>query len=269
VIPGHPLLSTRLSAGYPTKPNVLRELSLEINAGEILGLVGQSGSGKSTLALSILRLLDHKGGKTLGSVRLLGRELMDLSEREMRQVRGKEIGLVLQSPVASLNPALRIGTQLAEAWKAHARGSKDECQQRLRETMLEVSLPPEDDFLRRFPSQISMGQAQRVLIGMSLLHRPALLVADEPTSALDVITQAEIMELFRELNRKGGTGMLFISHDLLAVASLCNRIAILHEGSIVECDTPERIFSKPAHRYTAQLVEAAPRLPQQTRTAAL
>jgi peptide/nickel transport system ATP-binding protein len=253
-----PFLSLCLSAGYPGKPPVLRNAFLQMRRGEILGLIGQSGSGKSTLALAILRLLALKGGHAEGSVYLEGRDLMKLKERELRALRGKQMGLVLQSPLSSLNPALSIGTQLREAWNAHARGSSYNCQASIVAALSSVSLPADEDFLRRRPSQLSVGQAQRVLIAMAVLHRPALLIADEPTSALDVITQSEILALFARLNKELGTAILYISHDLLSVASICHRIAILHEGDVVECGSTETILETPTHPYTQKLIAALP-----------
>lgn len=255
------LLSVSLSVGYRNKPQVLKSVSLQMVQGEVMGLIGQSGSGKSTLAMSILRLLELKGGKVSGSIMFKGRDLLHLKEREMRRLRGSEIGLVLQSPLSSLNPALRIGTQLTEAWKAHASGPREEALGRIKESLANVSLPNDDEFLRRYPSQLSVGQAQRVLIAMAVLHRPALLIADEPTSALDVITQAEILQLFRKLNRELGTGILYISHDLLSVATICDRIAILNEGEIVECGATAQVFNHPSHPYTRKLISALPEKP--------
>lgn len=257
-----PLLSVCLTAAYGDKPTVLNNVFLQMREGEILGLVGQSGSGKSTLALAILRLLDMKAGSVSGSIYLQGRNLMKLRERHMREVRGKDIGLVLQSPLSSLNPALRIGTQMAEAFRAHDNVSTESCRDVMRQSLREVSLPDDDEFLRRYPSQLSVGQAQRVLIAMAILHRPALIIADEATSALDVITQAEILDLFAGLNQRLGTGILYISHDLLSVASICHRIAILHQGEIVECRPTEDIFGCPEHGYTKRLIAALPRLPE-------
>lgn len=251
-----PFLSLCLNVDYTTKPGVLRNASLEIREGEVMGLIGHSGSGKSTIALSILRLLALKGGKASGAAWFRGRDLMQASEREMRAIRGHEVGLVLQSPLSSLNPALRIGTQLGEAWRAHANGNG--CREALREALRSVSLPADDEFLKRYSSQLSVGQAQRVLIAMAILHRPPLLIADEPTSALDPITQAEILALFAQLNRERNMAILYISHDLLSVASICDRIAILHEGEIVECASPEEVFHCPSHPYTRRLVEALP-----------
>ena len=254
---GNPFLSLRLSVDYATKPGVLRNLELEVREGEVMGLIGHSGSGKSTVALSILRLLGLKGGKASGAIFLRGRDLMLASEREMRSIRGREIGLVLQSPLSSLNPALRIGTQLNEAWRAHANGGGD-VRASLRQALRSVSLPDDDEFLRRYPSQLSVGQAQRVLIGMAILHRPALLITDEPTSALDPITQSEILSLFATLNRDLKMAILYISHDLLSVASICHRVAILHEGEIVECAAPRDVFNRPSHPYTQKLVASLP-----------
>ena len=257
-----PLLSMRLSVDYPAKPGVLRDLALELETGEILALVGESGCGKSTLALAILRLLYLKKAKALGSIVFNGRDLMQLKERDMRSLRGREIGLVLQSPISSLNPALRIGNQLEEAWKAHQRTSHEEFRQALLGTLQSVSLPGNAEFLRRYPSQLSVGQAQRVLIAMAVLHRPRLLIADEPTSALDLITQAEILRLFATLSRQFGMSVLFISHDLLSVASMSNRVAVMYQGQIVECRETAELFRNPSHEYTRKLVTSLPVAPQ-------
>ncbi len=259
--PYAPLMSARLSADYPNKPAVLRDVSLAIHPGEVLGLVGQSGSGKSTIALALMNLLSFKGGRVTGRVDFCGRDLLGLRESEMRSVRGREISLVLQSPLSSLNPSLRIGRQLEEAWHAHANGGNGECRAAVVRALVSVSLPQDKDFLKRYPGQISVGQAQRVLIAMAVLHRPALLIADEATSSLDVITQSEILNLFAKLNRENGMGVLYISHDLLSVASICHRIAILKDGEIVECERTGTIFRNPSHPYTRQLVAALPRLP--------
>jgi ABC-type dipeptide/oligopeptide/nickel transport system ATPase component len=256
-----PLLSLSLSVDYRGKPGVLSDVTFEIQRGEILGLVGESGSGKSTLALAILRLLEWKGGVERGRLILQGRDLMTLSEQEMRDLRGRQIGLVLQSPLSALNPALRIGTQLREAWKAHAEGSDSDCTRAILSALASVSLETDESLLRRYPAQFSVGQAQRVLIAMAILHRPALLIADEPTSALDVVTQSEILELFARLNRELEMAILYISHDLLSVASLCHRIAILHDGHIAEVGRTEQIFRAPKHFYTRRLIDALPKNP--------
>ena len=256
------LLDLRLSAAYPGKSEVLRNLSLALRRGEILGLVGQSGCGKSTLALSILKLLHLKRGTANGSILFNGRDLMPLKEREMRSLRGKEIALVLQSPMSSLNPALRIGTQLEEAWRIHQRSTRQETGRALLDSLENVSLPADAEFLRRYPAELSVGQAQRVLIAMAVLHRPLLLIADEPTSALDVITQAEILQLFSALNRKLGMSILYISHDLLSVATISHRVAVMDRGEIVECRDTAGLFTSPDHPYTRKLISALPVTPQ-------
>ena len=254
------LLSARLSVGYAGKP-VLRDVQIDIQRGEVLGLVGQSGSGKSTLAMSVLGLLDRKRSRIEGSLQFQESDLLQLSEREFRSLRGRAISLVLQSPLSSLNPALRIRTQLKEAWRAHATGTSADCASAIQNSLQSVSLPSNEEFQRKYPSQMSVGQAQRVLIAMAIMHRPALLIADEATSALDVITQSEILSLFRELNRSTGMAILYISHDLASVAGICDRIAILHQGSIVECGMTEQVFTHPQHGYTQQLMAALPRIP--------
>jgi ABC-type dipeptide/oligopeptide/nickel transport system ATPase component len=267
------LLSASFSVRYAGKSPVLRGVKLEIQRGEVLGLVGQSGSGKSTLAMAILGLLDKKRAQVEGTIHFQDAELLQLSERKLRALRGRAVALVLQSPLSSLNPALKIRTQLKESWRAHASGTNAECAAAIRTSLRSVSLPADDDFLRKYPSQMSVGQAQRVLIAMAVMHRPALLIADEATSALDVITQSEILALFRELNRSTGMSILYISHDLASVAGICDRIAILHQAEIVECEETGRIFTSPQHEYTQRLMAAIPRLfsageQLQTKTAA-
>jgi ABC-type dipeptide/oligopeptide/nickel transport system ATPase component len=256
-----PLLSLRLSVDYRNKTGVLRDVFMELWRGEILGLVGQSGSGKSTLSLAILRLLHLKGGTARGSLLFKGEDLIAKTETEIRSLRGREMSIVLQSPLSSLNPVLRIGSQLREAWRAHADGTREEYAAAIRTALTNVSLPNDSDFLRRRPSQLSVGQAQRVIIAMAILHRPSLLIADEATSALDTITQSEILRLFAQLNRELGMGILYISHDLLSVAALCHRIAILNDGEIVEVGPPSQIFGAPRHPYTQKLIAALPREP--------
>jgi ABC-type glutathione transport system ATPase component len=256
-----PLLAATLSVDYRNKTGVLRNVSLRMEQGEIVGLVGQSGSGKSTLALALMGLLSLKGGKVSGEVIFRGKNILKSSEKELREIRGKEMSIVLQSPLAALNPVLTIGTQLSEAWAAHKARSDAQGSIAIQAALASVSLPSDKEFLRRRPSQLSVGQGQRVCIAMATLHRPALLLADEPTSALDPITQSEILNLFARLNREMGAAILYISHDLLSVAALCHRICILHEGQIVECSTPENIFHSPRHEYTRRLVAALPSPP--------
>jgi len=213
-------------------------------------------------------LLGRQRAIVEGKIVFQGTDLLTLRERELRSLRGRALSLVLQSPLASLNPALEIGTQLREAWRAHSEraATSDDCDRAIQSSLRNVSLPcggNDRDFLRKRASQLSVGQAQRVLIAMAILHRPALLIADEATSALDVITQSEILELFARLNRETGMSILYISHDLPSVAGICQRIAILHEGEIVESGTVEQIFTAPAHEYTRRLMQALPQLPVQ------
>jgi ABC-type glutathione transport system ATPase component len=265
------LLSAQVTVRYPGKAPVLRGISLDIARGEVVGLVGQSGSGKSTLAMAILGLLGRQRAIVEGNIFFRGADLLAMSERELRSLRGCALSLVLQSPLASLNPALEIRTQLREAWRAHCDGNgasrtakKEACDRAIESALKSVSLPSQHDdpdFLRKRASQLSVGQAQRVLIAMAIMHRPALLIADEATSALDVITQSEILELFARLNRETGMSILYISHDLPSVAGICQRIAILHEGEIVECGPTRQIFTAPVHAYTRRLMAALPQLP--------
>jgi ABC-type dipeptide/oligopeptide/nickel transport system ATPase component len=249
------MLRLRISVEYGKK-RVLDQLSLDVKEGEVLGLVGRSGEGKSTIALAILRLLELKGGRCSGEILFQGRDLLKLSSREIRHVRGKQIALVPQSPLAALNPNVRLGSQLEEAWRAHEKGKPD-----WKPLLESVSLPAEDSFLRLYPRALSVGLAQRFLIAMAILHNPALVLADESTSALDTITQAEILALFKRLNRERGIAVLYISHDLASVASVCDRVAILHNGEIVECDSVEEIFLNPRNEYTKRLIAAIPRVP--------
>jgi len=251
-----PLLEADLTAAYGAGAPVLDRVRFAINPGEVLGLVGESGSGKSTVALSLLRLLAFRGGRQSGSIRFEGRDLLPLPERELRQLRGRRIAFVPQSPAAALNPLLRLRTHLDEAWRAHSKKLAS-----FRQILESVSLPSDDAFLARYPAQISVGQGQRFLIAMGILHSPALLIADEPTSALDVITQAEILSLFRQLNRDSGMAILYISHDLLSVAALCHRVAILERGRLVESAPTGQIFHSPQHPYTQRLIAAIPAIP--------
>jgi peptide/nickel transport system ATP-binding protein len=266
------LLSAQVTVRYPGKAPVLRGVSLEIARGEVVGLVGQSGSGKSTLAMAILGLLGGLLGRQRaiveGNIFFQGADLLAMRERELRNLRGRSLSLVLQSPLASLNPALQIRTQLREAWRAHSgsAATSGNCDRAIQSALKSVSLPSgeddnNEDFLCKRASQLSVGQAQRVLIAMAIMHRPALLIADEATSALDVITQSEILELFARLNREIGMSILYISHDLPSVAGICQRIAILHEGQIVECGPTEQIFTAPQHPYTRRLMSALPQVP--------
>jgi peptide/nickel transport system ATP-binding protein len=252
-----PLLSVSLTASYGGKRPVLRDLSLQLRPKEILGLAGSSGSGKSTLAMAIMGLLPRTCQLT-GHVHFDGKDLLHMEESKLRRVRGREVALVLQSPSAALNPVLRIRTQFREAWCAHSPSADGT--ENIRATLRAVKLPDDDEFLRRYPSQLSVGQGQRVLIAMALLHRPALIIADEPTSALDAITQHGILNLLRQCNENLGTTILLISHDLRALESVCHRVAILESGQIVECGSVQTLAHNPQHSFTRALTQAAGRM---------
>lgn len=254
-------VSCRDSSGR--RKEILRDFTLALEPGEIFGLAGQSGSGKSTFALSILGLLPRPGFTAKGRMMFNGNDLLTLSERELRHLRGRHIGLVPQSPLAALNPRLRLGTMFCEAWQAHT-GRGGDWRAETRAALEAVELPSGEEFLQRYPKQLSVGMAQRVLIAMAVLHRPRLLIADEATSALDLITQAEVLGLFRKLNKLNGTTLLFITHDLAAAASVCHRVGVLHEGTLVECGSVEQVFQRPRHEYTRRLLNALPaRVPAQ------
>ncbi|HEY1649847.1 MAG TPA: ABC transporter ATP-binding protein [Terracidiphilus sp.] len=251
-----PLLRVHLEAGYAGKPT-LREIHLELERGEVLGLVGGSGAGKSTLVLSLLGLLPWRGGYVQGEVLLEGEDLLALSERKLRAVRGRRIALIPQSPMSALNPAISLQSHFNEAWRAHEKRAGAALKSRVEELLAEVQLPSDGEFLRRRPAQISVGQAQRVLIALALLHRPALIIADEPTSALDPVTQTQIVDLLRRLNRIHGTTFLYVSHDLVSVLQLSDRIAILDAGSLVETLPVNRI-DEARHSATLSLLNALP-----------
>jgi len=242
VSPSGAVLSVHLSVDYRNKPGVLRDVVFDIRPGEAFGLVGASGSGKSTIALAILRLLEMRGGAARGSVLFEGRELLTCREKEMRQLRGRKIALVPQSPASALNPALRLETHLREAWQAHSPQPWKEARTPVRDLFIRLELPGDEAFFRRYPHQVSVGQAQRVLIAMAVLHRPALLIADEPTSALDTVAQREILRLLRGLNREFGMAALYISHDLASVAALCQRVGVLRGGRLAECGPVETVM---------------------------
>jgi ABC-type glutathione transport system ATPase component len=237
------LLSVDISADYPGRPGVLSDVSFTIASGDVFGLIGQSGSGKSTLALALLRLLELRGARVRGAIHFDGRDVMRLSGRELRRMRGREMALVLQSPMLALNPALRIETQLREVWRAHRAESWRQGLACVRELLARMRLPTDERFLRSYPGEISVGQAQRVVITMASMHRPKLLIADEPTSALDPRSGAEILNLFRDLNREFGTAILYVSHDLASVAALCRRVGVISQGRLVETGSVERVLA--------------------------
>ena len=229
-----PVMQVRMSAGYGRR-TVLQDVEFALHAGESLGMVGTSGAGKSTLAMALLGLLGWRGGWAAGEVWMEGTNLLSRKEGDARRVLGRRIGLIPQSPMSALNPAITLQDHFETAWRAHAAKDREALAARMRELFEEVQLPAGDRrFLRAKPGQISVGQAQRVLLALALLHRPSILIADEPTSALDPVTQAEIVRLLRQLARSHGVALLYISHDLVSVLQLCDRLAILHAGSLAE-----------------------------------
>ena len=250
------VLRVALQARYQEK-TVLRDVAFELRRGEVLALVGTSGAGKSTLVHSLLGLLPWRGGRVSGHVILDGQNLLALPECELRKFRGRRIGLIPQSPMTALNAAISLQTHFNEAWKAHGKSDRVALQQRLQTLLAEVHLPTDAEFLLRRPSQISVGQAQRVLIAMALLHRPSLIIADEPTSALDPVTQTQIVDLLSALNRQHGVTLLYISHDLISVLQLSDRIAVLEAGSIVET-LPVAEIDRARHPATLALLNALP-----------
>lgn len=253
---GDLLLRVQLDASYAGRA-ILDDVRLDLARGEVLGLVGPSGAGKSTLVLSLLGLLPWRSGRVTGEVLLDGENLLQMPERKLRGLRGRAVGFIPQSPMSALNPALSLERHFREAWRAHRRKGGDALQERMYTLLEEVQLPANRDFLGRRPAQISVGQAQRVLIALALLHEPALLVADEPTSALDPVTQTQIVELLRRLNRRYGASLLYVSHDLVSVLGLCHRIAVLDAGTIVESLNVEGLGCA-QHPATRRLLEALP-----------
>jgi len=231
--------------------------ALDLAENEIVGLVGESGSGKSITALAVMGLARSLGATVTGSIALDGRELLGLSERQLRQVRGRRVAMIFQSPVSAFNPLVRVGDLFVRTLRVHGVDSTD-AGRRAEDALREVLLGPE--LLRRYPHQLSGGQAQRIAIALAVALRSDVLIADEPTSALDVTVQAEIIELLRMLRERERLSILFISHDLAVVAQLCDRVAVMRNGSIVESGTTAGLLRHPSHPYTRALLAAVPRL---------
>jgi peptide/nickel transport system ATP-binding protein len=250
------MLAADFSVSYGKKVAV-DHVALEVSSGESLAIVGASGSGKSTVALALAGLVGWRGGRITGSVRFRDCNLVTAKERELRHLRGREVALVLQSASSALNPALRLETQFREAWEAHAKSSWALQRKETLERFARFRLPDTDEFLRRYPGEISIGQAQRVLIALALLHRPALLIADEPTSALDPITARDVLESLRLCNRDWNTALVYITHDVLTVPGLCQRVMIMKEGCVIEQGDCGNVFADPQHEYTRDLLCAA------------
>ncbi|PZX56333.1 peptide/nickel transport system ATP-binding protein [Cereibacter changlensis] len=247
----------------------VEDLSLTLNRGEILCVVGETGSGKSLTALSTMGLLPSNLPKPQGDIRFEGRDLLSLSRRERLPLLGQRLAMVFQEPVAALNPIYRIGTQMAETFRLHTDLSSQEINKRVVDLFREVRLPEPEAILRAYPHQLSGGQCQRVMIATALALDPALLIADEPTTALDVTTQAKILELMLDLRRDHGTGILFITHDFGVVAEIADRVAVMRHGRLVEIGTRDQVLMDPQEDYTRQLIAAVPRLAPKTTTASL
>ena len=252
-----PLLRVQLKAGYG-KACVLEDVRFELAAGELLGLCGGSGEGKSTLVLALLGLLPWRGGWAQGEVLLEGVNVLALTERDARRLRGGRIGFVPQSPMSALNGAVSLRKHFEQAWLAHERGLRAQFDERLSALMKQVQLPDSAEFLQRRPGEISVGQAQRVVLALAMLHRPALLIADEPTSALDAVTQAEVLRMLGEIQRAEGIAVLYISHDLLSVLRFCRTLAVLHGGRLVECVPVAALAKGTRHAATEALLRTLP-----------
>jgi peptide/nickel transport system ATP-binding protein len=260
-MPSTPLLQIReLTVEFDTPGGALRAVdcvSLELGAGETLGLVGESGSGKSVTSLAILRLVPEPGRVVAGEVRFAGEDLLAAPESRLRQIRGNEIAMVFQEPMSALNPTMRVGAQVAEGLRLHRSLGRDAARARVVDLLGRVGLPDARECARAFPHQLSGGMRQRVLIAMALACEPRLLIADEPTTALDVTLQAQILELLGQAQRKAGMGMLLVTHDLALVAETCQRVVVLRAGQVVEQGPVTRCLVTPGHPYTAELLRAA------------
>jgi oligopeptide transport system ATP-binding protein len=235
-------------------------ISFSIAEGETLGIVGESGCGKSVTALALLGILPRAGRAVAGTARFGGRDLLQLSDRELRDVRGKEIAMIFQDPMTSLNPVLTIGRQIREALETHFDMDRGDAEKRAVELLDQVGLPGAPDRVRDYPHQFSGGMRQRAMIAMALACKPKLLIADEPTTALDVTIQAQILDLLRALVADTGMALILITHDLGVVAGNCERVNVMYGGMFMEVGSAEQLFSQPRHPYTLGLLQSVPRL---------
>jgi ABC-type dipeptide/oligopeptide/nickel transport system ATPase component len=233
-------------------------VSFQIAPGETLGVVGESGSGKSVTAFSILRLVQPPGRIAAGSIVFEGHDLLTLSERQMREIRGARISLIFQEPMTALNPVMRVGDQIAEALTVHGMASRAEARQRAAELLDAVRIPDAARRARDYPHQLSGGMRQRVMIAIALACRPPLIIADEPTTALDVTIQAQVLDLLRELKARFNLALLLITHDFGVVAEMADRVAVMYRGRIVEEGPVRQILRSPVNEYTQNLLEAVP-----------
>ena len=249
------------------KSRAVAGVSFQIREGETLGLVGESGCGKSLTAMSVLRLITPPGRIASGRVLYRGRDLLTVSEREIRKVRGKEIALIFQEPVAALNPVFTVGSQIAEAIRVHNNVSKKDALAEAVRLLKLVQIPDAERRVREYPHQMSGGMCQRVMIAMALSCKPSLIMADEPTTALDVTIQAEILDLLKHLKDEFRLSLLLISHNLGVIASSADRVAVMYAGRIVEEAPVRGIFASPKHPYTVGLLRSVPRLGERDRVA--
>lgn len=239
----------------------VNDVSFQIYKGEIVGLVGESGCGKSVTSLSIMGLLKDTPGKiTAGEIYLEGKNLLKCSSEEMRRIRGKNISMIFQEPMSSLNPSMRVEVQMEEAILLHMNMSRIEAKKHSLKMLSMVGIPDPERIMRNYPHQLSGGMSQRVMIAMAMSCEPHLLIADEPTTALDVTIQAQILELMQKIRRENNTGILIITHDLGVVAEMCSRVIVMYAGRIVEEASVKSLFSSPSHPYTEGLIASVPKL---------
>jgi oligopeptide/dipeptide ABC transporter ATP-binding protein len=231
----------------------------DIEKGETLGVMGETGCGKSVTALSIMRLLPRRARVVGGEVLFNGEDLLKRNEQEMRHIRGREIAMIFQDPNTSLNPVLRVGDQVAEALQIHESISDEEAKERVTETFRLVGIPDPSRRFSNYPHELSGGMKQRVMIAMALVHNPKLLIADEPTTALDTTIQAQILDLMKELKQKSNSSILLITHDVGVIAEMCNKVAVMYAGELVEYGDVVSIFKEPKHPYTSGLLQTFPR----------
>ncbi len=260
--PSQPILDIEnLSISFFTRSReipAVMDFSCKVMAGESMGLVGESGCGKSTVALAVMRDLGKNGRIVAGSIKFKGRDLTHMSEEELRHIRGSEIAMIYQEPMASLNPAMKIGAQLAEVPMIHQGMDRAEAMKLARQIVADVRLPDPDRILQAYPHQLSGGQQQRIVIAMALMSKPALLILDEPTTALDVTVEAGIVDLVKDLGEKYGTSMLFISHNLGLILDVCDRLCVMYSGEAVETGNVTQVFDKMRHPYTQALFRSIP-----------
>jgi len=236
----------------------IENVSFEMNAGEVLGMVGETGSGKSVTAHAIMGLSSLVGGKIGGSVKFEERDLLSISEKEMQSIRGSQIAFIPQNPMTSLDPVYRVGDQIVEGLFTHAKISKRKAKQQVLDLMEKLHIPKPDRVFQQYPHQLSGGLKQRIVIAMGLCTNPRLLIADEPTTALDVTVQAQIMRLFKEMTADRGIGLFLITHDLGVIAQVCDKVAVMYAGNMVEFGKIETVFHTPRHPYTKALLDCIP-----------